>query len=300
MAKTVAQLQNAFQSMVNTLKKNKKVLAIFTFGSIISGDVWEGSDIDLFVVYETGFPKIRDVYSEVLGIPVHTKVLDKDVFFKLYEKEGKRGLIRNLLRTSKLVCTKDDDIVKAYDKARYSMDIHSERWKLVYLGEFLKDSYVCKKYLERGGLSTSYEVLIRTLDSFSKLLIILKGYQVSKDSLNMASNIDNRFKVIIEELFSKSLSKEIIKNTIDYIDEFLDENLVFSSEFLLDYLSEENEFLSSYEIKDNEGFKEFNIEIENILKELSKRKIITKNKRALRDPEGNKILEENVYAYKTS
>ena len=79
-----------------------------------------------------------------------------------------------------------------------------------------------------------------------------------------------------------------------------DENLVFSSEFLLDYLSEENEFLSSYEIKDNEGFKEFNIEIENILKELSKRKVVTKNKRALRDSEGNKILEENVYGYKTS
>ena len=53
MAKTVAQLQNAFQSIVNTLKKNKKVLAIFTFGSIISGDVWEGSDIDLFVVYRS-------------------------------------------------------------------------------------------------------------------------------------------------------------------------------------------------------------------------------------------------------
>lgn len=300
MAKTVAQLQNAFQSVVNTLKKNKKVLAIFTFGSIISGDVWEDSDIDLFVVYETGFPKIRDVYSEVLGIPVHTKLLHKEVFFKLYEKEGKRGLIRNLLLTSKLVFNKDNDIVKVYDKARYSTDIHSERWKLVYLGEFLKDSYVCKKYLETGGISTSYEVLIRTLDSFSKLLIVLMGYQVSKDSLNMASNIDNRFKVIVEELFSKSPSRKTIQNTIEYIDKFLDENIILSSKFLLDYLSKEDEFLSAYEIKDNEDFREFNIEIENILKELLKRKVVTKNKRILRDLEGNKILEENVYRYKTS
>ncbi|PRR83879.1 nucleotidyltransferase domain-containing protein [Clostridium vincentii] len=299
MAKTVAQLQNAFQSVVNTLKKNKKVLAIFTFGSIISGDVWEDSDIDLFVVYETGFPKIRDVHSEVLGIPVHTKLLHKEVFFKLYEKEGKRGLIRNLLLTSKLVFNKDNDIVKVYDKVRYSIDIHSERLKLVYLGEFLKDSYVCKKYLETGGISTSYEVLIRTLDSFSKLLIVLMGYQVSKDSLNMASNIDNRFKVIVEELFLKSPSRKTIQNTIEYIDKFLDENIILSSKFLLDYLSKENEFLSAYEIKDNEDFREFNIEIENILKELLKRKVVTKNKRILRDSEGNKILEENVYIYKT-
>lgn len=298
MAKTVAQLQNAFQSIVNTLKKNKKVLGIFTFGSIISGDVWEGSDIDLFIIYKTGFPKVRDVHSEVLGIPVHTKVLDKDVFFELYENEGKRGMIRNLLLTSKLVFSKDDEIVKIYDKARYSPDSHREIWKIVFLGKLLKDLDVCKKYLERGGLSTSYEVLIRALDSFSKLFINLKGYEVSKDSLNMASNIDNRFKLIIEDLFSKSLSIELIENTIDYIDDFLDENLIFSCKFLLDYLSEKNEVLSSYEIKNDEIFKEFNIEIENILKELSKRKAVTKNKRVFRDLEGNKILEENVYIYK--
>jgi len=300
MAKTVAQLQNAFQSIVNTLKKNKKVLGIFTFGSIISGDVWEGSDIDLFVVYKTGFPEIRDIHSEVLGIPVHTKILDKDVFFELYENEGKRGLIRNLLLTSKLVFSKDDDIVKVYDKTRYSIDSHREIWKLVYLGTLLKDLDVCKKYLERGGLSTSYEVLIRALDSFSKLFINLKGYEVSKDSLNMASNIDNRFKIIIEDLFSKSLSKELIKNTLEYIDEFLDENLVFSCKFLLDFLFERNEVLSSYEIKNDEMFKEFNIEIENILKELSIRKAVTKNKRVFKDLDGNKIIEENIYTYKTS
>jgi predicted nucleotidyltransferase len=300
MAKTVAQLQNAFQSIVNTVKKNKKVMAIFTFGSIISGDVWEGSDIDLFIVYENGFPKIRDIYSEVLEVPVHTKVIDKEVFFKLYENEGERGLIRNLLLTSKLVFSKDDNIIEAYDKARYSIDNHREKWKLVYLGKLLKDLDVCKKYLERGGLSTAYEVLIRTLDSFSKLFINLKGYQVSKDSLNMASNIDNKFKVIIDDLFSKSLSEELIKNTIAYIDKFLDGNLIFSCKFLLDYLSEKSEVVSSFEIKDDEMFKDFNIEIENILKELSKRKAVIKNKRVFRDLEGNKILEENVYIYKTS
>ena len=51
MAKTVLELQNAFQSVVNQIKKNKKVVALFTFGSIVSGDVWEESDIDLFLIF---------------------------------------------------------------------------------------------------------------------------------------------------------------------------------------------------------------------------------------------------------
>ena len=80
MAKTVLELQKAFQTVVNQINKNKKVVALFTFGSIVSGDVWEESDIDLFLIYEDGFEKIRDVYSEVREVPVHTKILNKNSF----------------------------------------------------------------------------------------------------------------------------------------------------------------------------------------------------------------------------
>lgn len=300
MTKTVVELQNAFQSIVSTLKKNKKVLAVFTFGSIVSGDVWEESDIDLFVVYKDEYSKVRDVYSESLGVPVHTKLLNKESFLKLYKKERDRGFVRNLLTSSKLVYCKDEDISNIYNKARYSIrNTEDEKWNLVYLGMLLKDLGICRKYLQNGGNVTSYEVLIRALDSYSKLLMNLNGYTVTKDSLTMAVNLNNEFREIVTDLFNSEVSKEKITSTISYINSFLDENIMIVSRALLNFLQEKGEFVSSYEIANAESFDGFKIKIENILKELAKREIIVKHKRCLKDENGAKIIDENVYAVKT-
>lgn len=300
MTKTVVELQNAFQSIVSILKKNKKVLAIFTFGSIVSGDVWEESDIDLFVIYDDDeYSKIRDIYSEISNVPVHTKLLNKEAFLKLYKKERDRGVIRNLLISSKLVYSKDEEILNIFNKARYSFrDTNDDKWNLVYLGKLLKDLGICRKYLENRGKVTSYEILIRAFDSFSKLLMNINGYTVTKDSLTMAVNLNAEFGKVINDLFNSEVTKENIEASIDYINKFLDENIMIASSALLNFLEEKDGFVSSYEIKNDETFNGFNIKIENILKELAKREIVVKHKRSLKDQNGVKIMDENVYAAK--
>ena len=295
MEKTVEELQNAFQSIVKTLKRNSRVLAIFTFGSIVSGDVWEESDIDLFVVYKNEFNEIRDVYSKVLEIPVHTKLLCKDRFIELYNNDGKRGFVRNLLSKSKLIFSRDDDISEAYNKARYSNDIHVERWNLVYLGLILKDMKVCKKYLQNRGLNTSYEVLIRILDSFSKLYININGYSGTRDSVAMASNLNSDIKILVQEVFAGEITSKTIEKTISYIDNYIGENIIVSSKLVLEYMQKRGEYVSSFEMLNEDTFKEFNISIEDILEELYKKGLIQKDKRILKDSEGIKIMHENVY-----
>ncbi|MBE6048614.1 MAG: nucleotidyltransferase domain-containing protein [Clostridium sp.] len=299
MTKTVVELQKAFQSIVNTLKKNKKVLAIFTFGSIVSGDVWEESDIDLFVVYKDEYSRVRDVYSESLGVQVHTKLLNKESFLKLYKKEKDKGFVRNLLISSKLIYSNDKDISNLYNKARYSLkNTESEKWNLVYLGMLLKDLGICRKYLQNGGNVTSYEILIRVFDNYSKLLMNLSGYTVTKDSLTMAVNLNDDFRKIVNDVFNSEVSKEKITASIKYISDFLDGNIMIISRALLNFLEEKDEFVSSYEISTHESFDGFKIKIENILKELAKREIIVKHKRSFKDESGAKILDENVYAAK--
>lgn len=298
MSKSILDYQKSSEKLINTLKVNKNVLAIFAFGSIISGDLWDESDIDLFVVYKDMFDNIRDIYSEIIGIPVHMKVLNKEKFLELYESDGKKGTIRNLLISSKIIFSRDDEIESIFNKAKYSLDKHRDIWNLVYLGNIIKDVRVAKKYLQNNSIFTSYEVLIRGLDSFAKLYLNLNGYTVSKDAVKMATNLNNRFNVVIENLFNNKCTKENIQNSIDYIENFLDENINEASKCLLDYLYEKNAFLSSYEIRNSEIFKEFNIKIEDILKELYKRRLIIKDIKNLELPSNEKLVRENVYSYK--
>ncbi|NFG60490.1 nucleotidyltransferase domain-containing protein [Clostridium sp. CMCC3677] len=298
MLKSILEYQKSFQKLINDLKVNRKVLAIFAFGSIISGDLWDESDIDLFVLYKDNFDEIRDVYSEILGIDVHMKLLSKESFLNLYKSDGKKGFARNILLSSKIVFSRDEEITLTFDEAKYSLDKHIEKWNLVYLGKLIKDLRVTKKYLHNGSVFTSYEILIRALDSFSKLYLNLNGYTVSKDAVRMATNLNDNFNNIINDLFYKPMSKENIENTLMYIERFLELNIVASTKALIEFLNEKRTFLSSYEIKNDVRFKEFDIKIEDILKELLKRNLVKKDIRKLDIEDNKKLINENVYSCK--
>ena len=298
MLKAILNYQKASEKLINSLKTNRKVLAVFAFGSIVNGDLWEESDIDVFVVYKEQFYSMRDVHSEILDIPVHMKVLNKEKFLELYENNGKKGEIRNMLTSSKLVFSRDEEIEVLFNIAKYSMDKFIEIWNLVYLGKLIKDLGVTKKYLYNDRLFTSFEVLIRALDSFSKLYLNISGYTVSRDAIKMTMNLNNKFNTLIENLIQKELKREHIRDVIYYIDNYLDENISVAAKFLLNYLEEKGTYLSSYEIKNDKLFSQFDIKIEEILKELYKYGFIEKNSRKLELPVREKLLNENVYAYR--
>ncbi|ALP89745.1 MULTISPECIES: nucleotidyltransferase domain-containing protein [Clostridium] len=298
MLKAILNYQKASEKLINSLQTNRKVLAVFAFGSIVNGDLWEESDIDIFVVYKDQFYNMRDVYSEILDIPVHMKILNKEKFLELYENNGKKGEIRNMLTSSKLVFSRDEEIDILFNKAKYSMDKFVEIWNLVYLGKLIKDLGVTKKYLYNDRLFTSFEVLIRALDSFAKLYLNISGYTVSRDAIKMTMNLNNKFNMLVENLIEKELKQEYISSIVEYIDDYLADNISIAAKFLLNYLEEKKTYLSSYEIKSDEIFSQFDIKIEDILKELFKNGFIEKNSRKIELPAREKLLNENVYAYR--
>ncbi|MGG7146638.1 nucleotidyltransferase domain-containing protein [Clostridium butyricum] len=298
MLKAILNYQKASEKLINSLQTNRKVLAVFAFGSIVNGDLWEESDIDIFVVYKDQFYNMRDVYSEILDIPVHMKILNKEKFLELYENNGKKGEIRNMLTSSKLVFSRDEEIDILFNKAKYSMDKFVEIWNLVYLGKLIKDLGVTKKYLYNDRLFTSFEVLIRALDSFAKLYLNISGYTVSRDAIKMTMNLNNKFNMLVENLIEKELKQEYISSIVEYIDDYLADNISIAAKFLLNYLEEKKTYLSSYEIKSDEIFSQFDIKIEDILKELFKNGFIDKNSRKIELPAREKLLNENVYAYR--
>lgn len=298
MLKVILDYQKASEKLINLLQANSKVLAVFAFGSIVNGDLWEESDIDIFVVYKDQFNNMRDVYSQILDIPVHMKILNKEKFLELYENNGEKGEIRKMLISSKLVFSRDKEIEILFNKAKYSMDKLVEIWNLVYVGKLIKDLGVTKKYLYNDRLLTSFEVLMRALDSFAKLYLNISGYTVSRDAIKMTMNLNNKFNMLVENLIEKELKQEYISSIVEYIDDYLAENISIAARFLLNYLDKRNKYLSSYEIKNDEIFSQFDVKIEDILKELFKNGFIEKNSRKIELPTRERLIKENVYAYR--
>lgn len=298
MAKSIIDYQNAYKEITDILMKNTNILAIFVLGSMVTGDLWEESDIDLFTIYKDDFEQVRDLYSEVMDIPVHIKFLSKGAFKETYYECGKKDVIKNSLISSKLIYSIDYEISELYEKIIYSVNSDKGRWNLVYLGNLLKEIGICKKYLSTGRGYTAYELLIRALDNFSKLYLSINGYTVSKDSLNMACNLNEDLNKRIKKLFYTEMNDENIKSIISYMESYLDYNIEKASKEILDFIKDEDKELSSYEIKNNDYFKKFNIKAEEILKVLYKNNVLTKNKREFRDHNECLLATENVYSYK--
>lgn len=298
MAKSIIDYQNAYKEITETLKKNDNILSIFIFGSMVSGDLWEGSNIDLFVIYKEDFDEIRDIYSEVLDIPIHIKFISKELFKKYYNGAGKREVIKNSLIASKMIYSIDDEINDLYQKIIYMIDSDKGRLNLVYLGNFFKEIGICKKYISKGSIYTAHELLLRALNNFSMLFLSVNGYTVSKDSLTMACNLNDVLNEKVKNLLYKEVTDKTIKDILEYMENYLEYNIEKASKDLIDFIKNENRPLSSYDIKINPYFKNYKIKIEEVLKVLCENNIILKERREFRDSKGNFLAMENVYSYK--
>lgn len=294
--KSIAQYQRTFGTIMNTLKQNPKVLAILVSGSIVNGDLWDESDIDIMIVCSEDKKSIKNLYTEEEDIPVHIKVMEKNQFIRAYESNVKGSKFHRNLSASRLMFSKDDDITNIYNGGRYCSDSHKGRWSMYYLGILLKTMGVARKYLYNRGFYIAYSVTIRALDEFSRFYVNLSGYSISVDVLIMATNLDDNFKDVVENILNGKFNDEdLIRNTLDYIEGRVENLLKESTELLLEFMRKENKVLSVDEIRNHPIFMDFDIDMEEILKFLCKKDFVQKMRRDYKTDDDNLLVKENVY-----
>ncbi|WP_411681042.1 nucleotidyltransferase domain-containing protein [Clostridium thailandense] len=296
MERTILQYQKAFNSIVERLKSNQSVLAVMVFGSMVTGDLWDESDIDLFVILDKKNSEIENIYTEEKGIPVHIKLMGKNKFLQLHEEDLRGGFIHRIFASSRLVFSKDSEVTSRYDNGRYYPDLDRERWNMVYLGKLLKNMGVCKKYLYNDGIHTAYTAAVKCVEEFAKLYVNSSGYMISKDAMTMAMNLNDSFRKCVDELFfSTSNKEETINKTLAYVQKNIDDTIRNLINILIDYMREKDSFLSSEDIKNDKLFYNYDIDMEEILNKLWGKNLIKRETRDYKTEDGKIIFKENVY-----
>lgn len=297
MDKSILQYQKAFNTIIERLKSNESVLAVMVFGSMVTGDLWDESDIDLFVILDKKMPEIKNIYTLEKEVPIHIKLMSKSKFVQLYDEDSNRGgFLHRVIAASKLVFSKDIEITTKYDNGRYFTDIDRKRWNMTYLGNLLKNVGVCKKYLSNDGIYTSYSVAVRCVEEYSKLYVNFYGYMISKDAMAMAMNLNEGFKRAVDKLFfDKGDIVAHIEEMVEFIQNSVDESLRDICDILIDYMREKDCFLSAEDIKRDKLFQNFEVSIEEILHRLWEKNIIKKENRDYKTEDGKILFKENVY-----
>ncbi|MCT8977188.1 nucleotidyltransferase domain-containing protein [Clostridium sp. CX1] len=296
MERTILQYQKAFNSIIERLKSNDSVLAVMVFGSMVTGDLWDESDIDLFVILDKKNPDIENIYTEEKNVPVHIKLMGKNKFLQLHEEDLRGGFIHRIFASSRLVFSKDSQVTARYDNGRYYPDLDRERWNMVYLGKVLKNIGLCKKYLYNNGIYTAYTAAVKATQEYSKLYVNSSGYMISKDAMTMAMNLNDSFRKIVDDLFFNKIEMEkAINNTLDYLQTNVDGSIRNLTNILIDYMREKDSFLSAEDIKNDKLFYNYEINMEDVLNKLWEKNVIKRETRDYRSEDGKVLFKENVY-----
>jgi len=296
MERTILQYQKAFNSIIDRLKTNESVLAVMVFGSMVTGDLWDESDIDLFVIVDKKMADIRNIYTEEKDVPVHIKLMSKNRFMMLYEEDLRGGFMHRIFASSRLVFSKDMEITTKFDGGRYYPDLDRERWNMVYLGKLLKNIGVCKKYLYNNGIYTAYTAAVKSVQEYSKLHVNSSGYMISKDAMTMAMNLNDDFRNYVDKLFyGKEDTVKTIEETIAYLENSIDDCLRDAAGILIDFMKGKDCFLSAEDIIKDKIFANYQISMEDILNKLWEKNIIKKETRDYKTDDGKLLFKENVY-----
>lgn len=296
MERTIIQYQRAFNSIIDRLKSNEAVLAVMVFGSMVTGDLWDESDIDLFVILDKKIANIKNIYTEEKQVPVHIKLMSKNKFIQLYEEDLRGGFMHRMFSSSRLVFSKDMEITIKYDSGRYYPDLDRERWNMVYLGKVLKSIDICKKYLSNDGVYTAYGAAVKCVENYARLHVNYSGYMISKDAMTMAMNLNDSFKRCVDELFfNKQDTGKAISAAVEFIESSIDDNIRNTASILVNYMREKDCFLSTEDIKNDKLFVNYDIALEDILNKLWEKNIIKKDSRDYKTEDGKVLFKENVY-----
>lgn len=294
MENVIIKYQRAFNAILSKLKKNKNVIAVAVFGSIVTGDLWDESDIDLIVVMDKQDKPIDNIYSTIDDVPIQIKFTNKD-----YIKNVQNSSFVEKLKSSKIMFCNDSELLRFMQGVTFNMKLSDDKeiQNLIYLGIILKDIGVIKKYLHNNGEYIAYSVAVRCAENLCRLFLNMNGYTVSKDSIKLAININDNIKYCIDKLFfDKSKNRE--ENIYEFIkvsEDYLEKTCSESTLYLISILNKEDRSMSSTEISQLEEFKQSSIKMEEILDFMCRNNILYKDLRDYKDSDGNSILKQNVY-----
>ncbi len=295
MDKVIVRYQKAYNKIIEALKESPDILAVMVSGSMVSGDLWEESDIDLLAIEKGYTYGLKNIYTQEFEVPIHIKLISKEAFLKEWEISSKGASYSPLLSSTKLAYSKDSEINEIYNQGIYLSDMDRERWCLVYLGSLLKSMGVFRKYLGQDKLYTAYPIAVRSIEDYSRLLVNVSGYVVNRDTLALAMDLDNDFKKLVDRVYFSFRDKEALEELIDFLDKKIREILKNCTTLILEFIRSKDRFLSSEDIRNHRIFKDFDISMEEILKLLYNEGYVKKQQRDYKGESGYVILKENVY-----
>ena len=285
--------QDACQFIINKLKKNDHVKGIIVYGSMVSGDIWDESDIDFLVITDEKNKK-ENIYSKVSNIKIHVNYVSEDVFMDSYKKNIK--IFNKTFFADKLIFCRDKSLDNIHLTTKFYENKDLNMRSIQILCKLLSSLHYTKKYMNNGKIETAYQWTIEVLNNCARLVMNLKGHITNKDVLTLAvsmnSDIETLFNIVTGIDFKLD---EKIKRVVSYADNLISVNIEDISKPIVEYLKNVKVPCSVSDIKNSSEFKTIDGNFNLLMQKLLDAGIVQESMRKYTSYGDEYLIDETVY-----
>lgn len=242
----------ALERLVEQIKQDRSILAVFLCGSLSHDRVWEGSDIDLGVV-TVDDRKIETtslaLYAD--GINVHAFLFPRAQFRQMVSGVLQHSFMHSLLAHARLLYTHDETIA---DLAAALTTLGARDARVQQLraaAGAVSCLYKARKWLvTRGDLDYTSLWLLYAATPLAQMEVIAAGQLAGREVIQQALALNPAlFTAVYVDLLNARKTRASVERALTAADDFLARRAAYVFEPLLAYLRETGEPRSATEIE---------------------------------------------------
>lgn len=245
--------QQAIESLVEKARQDRRVLAAILYGSLSYDQVWEGSDIDLWLVMTDD--KLRENSHCLIenGIIIHANLVNRNQFKRRLQSSQQGGWQDFTFARSTLLFSKDESLADWYrdaaqigDRDRDIRLVNNANSALAFFGKTKKYCQLKKDY------RYSFLWLTYTVERLAAIECLLHGEAPGREVIHQGLEFNpDFFNAVYTNLMDQKKTKKNLSAAIDLVEAYLAERATTIFKPILDYFEDADGPRSLSELRDH-------------------------------------------------
>ena len=256
------EMQQALDSFVELLEKDRNILAAVRVGSFDEELMWWKESIGLWIIEVDGVTRRlksdgneERIYRTLVqdGINIHAEIIPRTRFKQMVEGSSRTAFSCNFFALRELVYCDDPSIAKWFDAANKVATKDQDNERMIAMTWAMRAARFTRKRLERkDDLDLAFEAYLWAVHSIACVEVISDGKVYEHTALYKAMELNpDLFQEIYTDLISRKRTKKKLIAALDRIDEYVQDHAERYLRPLLKFLKKEKRTVPLSQICDH-------------------------------------------------
>ncbi len=205
---------DALDTFVDFIKQDKSINAAMLFGSLIEGNVWEKSDVDLLLISNDERTPYKFYWLDQDNLNFQITLYSRTRFKREFERALSGSWFQHMINTSKILFSNDETINEYILQAQSPGKRDVELQILYVIAMVIGDLEKAEKFLFlKKDVAQSYLFITRLLDNLAQIEVLLNGEVPGREVIEQAMKYNHEFfnfiftSVIVEQTNMEKMGK---------------------------------------------------------------------------------------------